>query len=125
MEKELVCIRCPLGCSLCVTWSDKTIVVSGNSCLKGKEYGINEVTNPVRVVTGTVSVSGGVMARVPVKTAEAVSKAAVLTVAREMRRVEITAPVKIGDVVVVNIADTGVNLVATRTVEALHKEECT
>ena len=124
MEKELTCIRCPLGCLLHVDLSGGTIVVSGNSCPRGQEYGISEVTNPVRMVTGTVTVTGGTMARVSVKTAAAVPKKLVLAVAKEIRAMKIAAPVKEGEILSANIAGSGADLVATRTVESVRKTDC-
>ena len=72
MVKELICISCPMGCHLKVDVDNKT--VTGNTCKRGEIYGLNEVTNPVRVVTSTVKVNGGELPVVPVKTAGAIPK---------------------------------------------------
>ena len=70
--RELICINCPLGCGLTVTMKDGEVVkVEGNTCPKGEAYGKKEVTNPTRIVTSTVRVSGGLMPVVSVKTASA------------------------------------------------------
>ena len=69
--RELICINCPLGCGLTVTLKDAEVVkVEGNTCPKGEAYGKKEVTNPTRIVTSTVRVSGGVLPVVSVKTAK-------------------------------------------------------
>ena len=58
--RELTCIGCPLGCALTVTMNGKEVVeVKGNTCKKGDIYARKEVTNPTRIVTTTVRVSGG------------------------------------------------------------------
>ena len=72
MMKELICICCPRGCHLKVDEEKKE--VTGNACPRGKEYGINEVTNPVRVVTSTVKITGANLRRLPVKTDKPIPK---------------------------------------------------
>ena len=50
-EKELVCIGCPLGCSLKVTiQDDSTMEVTGNTCPRGADYARKELTDPRRIV---------------------------------------------------------------------------
>lgn len=114
MERELICISCPKGCHLKV--DEEKLTVSGNSCPKGAEYGINEVTNPVRIVTSTVKVSGGEVPVVPVKTEKAIPKGLIMKCMEEINSITIKAPVMIGDIVVNNILETGVNVVATKNV---------
>lgn len=115
--KELTCINCPLGCSIKVEMKDGEIVsVTGNNCNRGDTYARNEVKSPVRVVTSSVRVDGGERAVVSVKTREAIPKGKIFECASAMKDVTIKAPVKIGDVVVDNIAGTGVDLIATANV---------
>ena len=61
MERDLICIGCPMGCSLHVWWEGDVITVTGNNCPRGAAYGSSECTAPVRRFTGTVAVSGGVL----------------------------------------------------------------
>ena len=59
-EKNLICINCPLGCMLTVKMEkDRILGVSGNTCKRGEAYAQKELTNPTRIVTSTVKVSGG------------------------------------------------------------------
>ena len=59
-EKHLTCIGCPVGCQLTVTMNGRDVTeVSGNNCKRGAVYGAKEVTNPTRIVTTTVRVTGG------------------------------------------------------------------
>ena len=48
MEKELICIGCPIGCSMTVfaeeEGEERRITVSGNTCKKGREYAVKEIT---------------------------------------------------------------------------------
>ena len=70
MEKRnLTCIGCPMGCALLVEMDGKEIIsVTGNTCKKGAEYAVKEVTDPTRIVTTTVRVKNGSMPVVSVKT---------------------------------------------------------
>ena len=117
--RELTCINCPLGCALTVTIDGENITVAGNTCPRGEVYGKKEVTDPTRTVTSTVPVSGGDIARVPVKTASDIPKGKIFDVMGDIHRATVTAPVSIGDVVVENAAGTGVNVVAARDVAAV------
>lgn len=115
MEKELICIVCPKGCHLKVDAEAKS--VTGNGCPRGFEYGINEVTNPVRVITSTVKVQNGELPVVPVKTTNAIPKELNFKCMEEINKVIINAPVKIGDIVIQNVLGTGADIVVTRNVK--------
>ena len=117
---ELTCIGCPLGCPLTVTMEANEVVeVKGNTCPKGAIYAKKEVTNPTRIVTSTVRVKGGTCCTVNVKTESDIPKNKIFTCIEALKNIEITAPVKIGDVIMENVADTGVNIVAARNIDAL------
>lgn len=115
MEKrELICIGCPLGCMLTVEMNDGAVVsVTGNTCPRGKVYAEKEVTNPTRIVTSSVRVTGGDRVSVSCKTKSDIPKSKIFDVARALRDVEVKAPVAIGDVLVEDVAGTGVQIVAT------------
>ena len=115
MEKrELICIGCPLGCMLTVEMNGTEVVnVTGNTCPRGKAYAENEVTNPMRIVTSTVRVSGGDRVSVSCKTKSDIPKRKIFDVIRALKEVVIEAPVNIGDILVKNVAETGVAVVAT------------
>ena len=66
--RELTCIGCPMGCLLTVTMeAGEVISVTGNTCKRGDIYARKEVTNPTRIVTSTVRVTGGDADMVSVK----------------------------------------------------------
>ena len=116
--KEFICISCPMGCHLKVDDSDKSnIIVEGNTCPRGKIYGINEVTAPKRMVTSSVFVDSGCEAVCPVKTNEAIPKEMIFDVLKEIAKVRVKAPVKIGDILIENVLSTGSNIIATKNVE--------
>ena len=114
--RELTCIRCPMGCQLTVTVDGDNVTVTGNTCPRGAEYGKNEVTNPLRTVTSSVRVTGGELPLVSVKTAGEIPKGKIFDVMDDIRRAEVAAPVKIGDVVIADAAGTGVPVVATKNI---------
>ena len=115
MEMELTCICCPNGCRLKVNKEKKK--VRGNKCPRGEEYGINEITNPLRIVTSTVKIKNGEYDVIPVKTEKAISKKLIFKAMEEINKVIVEAPIKMGDIVIENILNTGVNVIATRDIE--------
>ncbi len=111
-----VCICCPVGCQLRIeTKDDGSVSVTGNNCPRGAEYGEKEVANPTRIVTSTVRVAGRKDAVISVKTKEDIPKGKIMDIMDELAKVEVTLPVKVGDVVLSNVVGTGVDIVATRS----------
>ena len=118
--RELTCIGCPMGCPLIVTMeAGEVISVTGNTCKRGDVYARKEVTNPTRIVTSTVRVSGGDADMVSVKTKEDIPKGKIFECVKALKSVEVPAPVYIGDVLVKDVAGTGVDIVATKNVESI------
>ena len=114
---NLICIGCPLGCPLTVEMEGNEVKsVAGNTCPRGVAYAQKELTNPTRIVTSTVRVAGGRLAMVSVKTESDIPKGKIFDCVKALKDVEVTAPVKIGDVIVENVAGTGVNVIATKNV---------
>lgn len=116
--RELTCIGCPLGCSLKVTMEQTEVIeVTGNTCPRGAAYAKKEVTNPTRIVTSTVRVSGGNAAMVSCKTASDIPKDKIFDVTAALKTVTADAPVHIGDVLIADVCGTGVAVVATKNIE--------
>jgi CxxC motif-containing protein len=119
-----LCIQCPIGCRLEVDAVDGDIIeVRGASCTHGERYARQEHVDPRRSVSTTVATIGATVARLPVRTAEAVPKAAALDVARACRSVAVRAPVRRGDVVLDDVLGLGVPVIATRTLVATEDAE--
>ncbi len=117
MKREMICISCPIGCHLTAEWeSEEDIKISGNKCNRGEIYGREEILAPKRVVTATVAVDSEMMARVPVKTDNALLKEHINPLLRELYALRLKAPVSCGDVLIDDVAGTGVKVVATRTI---------
>ena len=116
--KNLTCINCPMGCPLTIEMEGEQVIqVSGNTCKRGEIYARKEVTNPTRIVTTTVKVTNGTSGMVSVKTKEDIPKEKIFDCVKALKNVQVEAPVHIGDVIVDNIAETGVDIVATRNIE--------
>ena len=116
-KKNLICIGCPIGCPLTIEMEDGQIIkVTGNTCPKGVTYAEKEITNPTRIVTSTVQVEGGIVDMLSVKTEKDIPKGKIALCVAQLKGITVKAPVKIGDVIVPNIAGTGVNIIATRDV---------
>lgn len=111
--KELVCIVCPKGCRLRVD-EENGYLITGNSCIRGAEYGKNEILNPTRVLTSTVKMEGGLYRRCPVKTNRAVPKGKLFDIMNALNAVTLTAPVQVGQVVIENVCGTGADIIATK-----------
>ncbi len=117
-EKELICILCPLGCKMQVSGaavSPENLAIRGQQCKKGREYAYEEYTNPTRTLTSTVVIYNAPLARLPVKTNKPLPKGLIFKAMEEINKVELTAPVKMGAVVIENLLDTGIDVVATRS----------
>lgn len=112
--KELVCIVCPRGCHLQV--DENTLEVIGNSCEKGAEYGKNEISNPLRTVTASVAVEGGIHPRLAVRTNRAVPKGKMFEIMNVLHSFKAYSPIKRGDVLIENVCNTGADIIASRDI---------
>ena len=112
--KEFVCIECPKGCRLSI---DENLNVTGNTCIRGKKYAINEVTCPKRIITSTVVVNSKIVSRLPVMTENDVPKELMFDIVKELNNVRFEVQVKCRDVIIENVCGTGVNIIATRTLD--------
>ena len=118
MIRELICVACPLGCPLSVELNDKgeVLSVSGNTCPRGEKYAVDECTNPVRMLTSTVKVNGGSLPVVPVKTSKPIPKDKMFECMQVINSEVVDAPVKMGEIIICNVCDTGADIVATNEV---------
>ena len=109
---KMICINCPKGCELDVEKVGDEIKVTGHTCPKGEAYGRAELVNPTRMVTGLVRVAG-MRKPLPVKTRTAIPKGKIDAALCAMHQATVQLPVKIGDVIIGDVAGTGVDIVAT------------
>lgn len=112
--KEFVCIVCPRGCRLKV---DDNLNVSGNFCPRGAVYAKEEITSPKRMITSTIRVKNREHLLVSVKTSNAVPKEKMFDVMKEINKLSVDAPTRIGDIVLKNILGTGADIVITKEIK--------
>ena len=115
MKRNLTCIICPKGCSLCAEIDGQQVRVTGNTCPKGEEYAINECLHPMRTVTATVRVANRYNTMVSVKNKDPVAKEKMMDVMAALRAIRVDAPVAIGDVLLQNVC--GSDIVATKQID--------
>ena len=114
-KRVLTCIRCPLGCQIEVTLEvDAISNIHGNTCPRGEEYARKEITNPTRVVTSIVAVENGTLAVTSGKTKADIPKDKIFACLEELKKVCVKAPVKTGDILVADIAGTGIDFISTK-----------
>ncbi len=113
--KEFTCVSCPMGCMLQATPLESgEFKISGNSCKRGLTYGLQEMKDPKRNISSTVCVSGAEINSLPVKTAEPIPKGKIFEIMKEINKITVKAPINVGDVIIENVLNTGVNIIATR-----------
>ncbi|MBQ3045770.1 MAG: DUF1667 domain-containing protein [Clostridia bacterium] len=115
MQKNIICVACPMGCAVTVEIAENgdILSVTGNTCKRGDAYARAECTNPVRSLATTVKVNGGIHNVVPCKSAGSLPKDKIMECMKIINAAQAEAPVSLGDVLVSNILDTGVDIVAT------------
>ncbi len=117
MTKEYVCIVCPNSCRLTVSDDSGEIVVTGNTCKRGQEHGVAEFTHPMRMLTSTVAVTGGLLPRLSVVSTDVVPKDKLNACLADIYQVSVKAPIKCGEVIISNIQNTGVDIVASKSMK--------
>ena len=119
MKRAFTCIVCPNGCEIEAEHEGKQVLsVTGARCPKGEAYVKQELSDPRRTIASSVCVTGGVLPLVSVRLTAAVPRDRIFDVMREINRVTLTAPVKIGDVVIRNVLGLDSDVIATKNVDA-------
>lgn len=124
MKKEMICIICPLGCSLTVNYTQKAIQnVEGKQCERSLDYAEKEIFNPERTLTTTVRVKHGHLPLVSVRTNKPLPKELLFDAMDLLAEIEVEAPIKIEHKIVENLFNTGVDVVATKNVEKSQSDQ--
>ncbi len=120
MEKELICVNCPMSCRLTVQMENGAVVsVTGNNCPRGKAYAETECVRPMRILTTTVRITGAVHRVLPVISAQEIPLDRFDAAMEVLRKTSVSAPVRMDDVIVKDLLGTGVDMVAARSMEAV------
>lgn len=115
LQKNMTCIICPKGCAMTVTKDGDKIEVSGNTCKKGADYAVSELTCPTRTITSVVKITNRKDTMVSVKTSVPVEKKYIFDVMKVIISLEANAPVKIGDVLKADVF--GADIIATKDID--------
>lgn len=120
-SRDMICIVCPVGCHMEIIEDRSTesgYKVEGATCKKGQVYGIKELSNPTRLLTSTVKITGGSLPRIPVRTDSEIPKDKIFEVMEIINKIELQAPVKMGQILEANILGLDVNIISSRSVSA-------
>lgn len=114
---EITCINCPQGCRMNVTLQNGEVVrVEGNNCKRGELYARQESIAPMRMVTAVIPLKNRKMP-VSVKTKTPIPKEKIFDCMKVLAETTAQAPVVIGQVLVNNVCETGVDIIATRNID--------
>lgn len=118
-QREFTCIICPNGCTVCAQLAQDGSVqsVTGGACPRGEAYVRGELTDPRRNIASSVPVQGGELPLVSVRLTQPVPKARIFDVMRQINRCRLTAPVRIGQVVIADVLGLGADVIATKNVD--------
>lgn len=127
MVRQFTCIMCPLGCELSteivIQDGAEKISVTGNTCKRGREYAIQELTDPRRNIATSVLVIGGELPLASVRLDRSIPKNRIFDVMNEIKKQTLHAPVNAGDIIIENILDLGSNVIATKSIKQKIKQD--
>lgn len=116
--KELVCNLCPVHCNMSIEyskWEDQIKNVYGSRCSRGYEYIKNYKFDQQCMLPTSVRLRGSIADRLPVNSDAPLPKTIVSEAMNIIKMLEVELPVKSGEIIVENILNTGVNIVATKS----------
>ena len=119
-EKRITCVVCPIGCKILVKTDGKSCdIISGYKCKRGIEYAQSEAIDPKRMLTTSILVENGNWPLVSVKSSDPVPKEKIFDILKEIKKTKIKAPINPGQIIIKNIANTKVDIIASKSVEKI------
>lgn len=112
---KMICLNCPTGCLLEVSLMGDKIETTGQKCSKGLEFAEREWFNPMRMLTTTVKTDDDRVRRVPVRTTSAIPKGKIMEAMAALDKVVVTLPIESGTVILRDLLNLGVDIIATFT----------
>lgn len=110
---QINCVCCPNGCLVTIDEHDN---VSGNRCPNGSAYALGQMKDPQRQLVAEVRLQGADVDRCPVKGDRPVPSSALEEIGRVLRAFTAEAPVYISQPLIHDIAGTGVNVLAAKSI---------
>ncbi len=117
MLKEMICITCPIGCHLTIRQDGDDIEVTGNTCPRGKQYAIAELTNPTRMLTTTVVIKNALYHQLPVISSAPIPLDKIEETMKLLKEVAVTAPIYEKDIIMKDIFGLGIDIIASRSMK--------
>ncbi len=115
MSEKLTCVLCPIGCELEVERAgDDALDVRGGQCDKGSDFAAGEILHPKRNLATSVPLAGTASRMVSVRLSAPVPRDMIFPILAEIAKLRPEPPVRRGQVLISNVLDTGVNVIATR-----------
>ena len=112
MNRKFTCIVCPNGCEIEVEYEGKDVKnIEGEGCRKGREYVVQELTDPRRNIASSV-----ILLNVSVRLTNPIPKDKIFDVMDIIKNIKLKAPVEVGDIVVKNIMGYDSDLIVTKQV---------
>ncbi|HUX98432.1 MAG TPA: DUF1667 domain-containing protein [Candidatus Deferrimicrobium sp.] len=118
-KQVITCIGCPSGCQIEVTKIGDKFQIEGNECKRGEEYAIEEFTDPKRILTTTLQVDNGILPLIPVRSDKPLPKNRLFDCMNYLCKIKVPSPIKVGDILVKNILNLNVNIIASRNLDKL------
>ena len=120
MKRTFTCIVCPNGCEIDAEYKGTTVLsVTGQLCPKGAAYVTQELVDPQRTIATSVRVNGGELPLVSVRTTQPIPKDRIFDVMNAINQHTLTAPVRVGQVMIENVLGLGSDVIVTKNVEAV------
>jgi len=117
-KKHFTCIMCPIGCEIDVeTRNGEIISIKGNKCPRGKTFVLQELKEPMRVLTTTVKTTNGKYNMLPVRTNKPIPKRLIFEAMKILSKVRVQVPIKMHEVIIKNILNTDADVIATQSME--------
>ena len=115
-ETKITCILCPIGCEIRIN-KKNLFIIEGAKCEKGIEYSKNEVLDPKRILTSSILIKNGILPLISVKTNKPIPKDKLFNILEILKKTSVNAPVEMGEKIIINILNTGSDIIATKTVK--------
>jgi CxxC motif-containing protein len=119
-KKKMRCIVCPEGCPMHAEYeaaSKKIISLEGYKCKRGIKFAEDEITNPLRLLTTTISIDSKIAQRLPVRSNISAPKDKIAAMIEAVKQIRAKAPVKMGEIIASDMLGTGVDILSSTTVE--------
>ena len=119
--KDIRCIVCPTGCLVHVENVKGELIIEGHSCKRGEEYAREEFIAPKRILTTTMRVENGFLPLIPVRSDKPIPKDKLTDTLKEIAQIVVDAPIKVGDILIENVLDLKVNIIASRNLTTINE----